>query len=226
MSGGAKSVRIGTLSDEQLERAYAIKRQYLDDGPLEEWVATRRAHPDLFLGCVRDGELIGVAYGHPSPRDPHHAILHGIAVVEEQSGRGYGSQLLESFCQQALRAGCATISVGSAGGYVDHFYVKNGFRPVAYHICVPSAQEVPEELRAKYAVVSERLDGDLRRLSVHTSRLDNEFREQLLRDFGAREACAIMMKRLGGPTAADRDNPKGHAQQTGGGDAAGGAPGP
>lgn len=30
--------------------------------------------------------------------------------------------------------GCPSISLGSAGGYVEHYYIKNGYEPICYKV--------------------------------------------------------------------------------------------
>ena len=205
MSDEQEHVEVRCLRDGELQTAYAIKRQYLDGAPFDEWVCGRQEYPDLFVACLRQGELIGIAYGRPSPRRAGTVNLGGIAVVEEFARKGYGSQLLRFFDQQAERAGYGTVSVGAAGGYVDHFYMENDYEPVAFMITVPVGYCCPPDLRERYRVVNERVDGDVRRFSVSISSLDNELRESLRKDFNAIGICAIMDKKLGDRAVSDRD---------------------
>lgn len=32
------------------------------------------------------------------------------------------------------KLGCPSISLGSAGGYVEHYYIKNGYEPICYKV--------------------------------------------------------------------------------------------
>lgn len=211
MRGEQERVDTRCLRDRELQRAYAIKTQYLDDAPFDEWVGVRRRYPDLFVACLRQGELIGIAYGRPADATKAYceegsATLHGIAIVEEFVGKGYGSQLLRFFDRQVERAGYEAVGVGSAGGYVDHFYMKNGYDLVAFMIRLPSDSPCPPDLWAKHAVVAERFEGNQRKLYVNVSSLDNGLRDRLLRDCSAVEVVAIMNKKLGDHAVSDRDN--------------------
>ena len=177
-----------------------MKTQYLDDSPRDRWIAMRNECPNLFVACRRQGKLIGICYGHPADRESCEeatVMLDGIAVAEPFARQGYGSQLLRFFGDQAEQAGYRRVSVGSAGGYVDQFYMKNGYKPFRFMICLPSDRACPPDLRTKHAVVAERVDGHMRRLYVNISSLDNALRDALLTDFQAVEVVAIMDKKLG-----------------------------
>ena len=203
-----ESLEIGCLCDSELEESYAIKVQYLDNSPRDSWVAMRAKHPDLFVACRRQEEIIGICYGWPANKQQYEhgtIVLQGIAVAEEFSGNGYGSRLLHFFEHQVERTRGQTVTVASAGGYVDHFYMKNGYEPVAFMICVPAASWCPLDLRTKHHVTADRVDGDMRRLYVDVSDLDNTQRDRLMADFQALEVLAIMEKEL---ASASRELPQ------------------
>jgi len=207
MSSEDESIEIGCLGDAELKEACAIKLQYLDETPLEGWVAMRGKCRELFVGCRRQGRLVGICYGWAAGKERCREgtiVLHGIAMVEEFAGQGYGSRVLRFFEEQVKRAGYGTVSVGSAGGYVDRFYMKNGYKPVAFMVCVPSDRSYRAELRGRYGVMAERVDGDLRRMYVDVSSLDGELRDRLMVEFDAIEVVAIMEKQLATASAADR----------------------
>jgi len=190
---------IGPLRDDELSLAFSLKQEYLDDSPFESWQIQRSTHPDLFLAARVDGHAIGICYGWPPDAEHVSAdtiVLQGIAIAENFSGKCHGSQLLHAFESQVAMRGGNTISVGSAGGYVDHFYMKNGYAPTAFMICIPADRQIPPALTREYSVSDERSDGDLRRLYVGISRLDNTLRERLISAFDADEVIAIMDKDL------------------------------
>lgn len=58
--------------------------------------------------------------------------LDGIAIRWDHQKKGYGSALLQEFVKAARAYGCKTVTVGSAGGYVEHYYIENGFVPIQY----------------------------------------------------------------------------------------------
>ena len=200
MSNWENDIEIRRLRDSDIERAYALKIEYLDPMPLAEWSARRGKYPELFCGCALQGELIGVCYGWPFREDRPELLdtllLYGIAVISDYNGRGYGSRLLHFWEQQAVQSGRWTVSVGSASGYVDGFYLKNGYHPVHYMISLPAESCPPEALRLRYDIAAERVEHGRRLLYVPIDALDEGLRQRLLADFAADEVIAIMEKRL------------------------------
>ena len=62
--------------------------------------------------------------------------MDGIAIVEPHNGVGRGGKLLAFFEKQVGSLGYGSISLGSADGYVERFYLKNGYRAVELKILV------------------------------------------------------------------------------------------
>lgn len=79
--------------------------------------------------------VIGVAFGWnrmlDAPED-RSFCLDGIAVTEKFQKKGIGTELLMGICEAAYFYGCKSVSVGSAGGYVEKFYINAGFKPICY----------------------------------------------------------------------------------------------
>lgn len=189
---------IGRIRDDDLRDAFDLKTEYLDDSDYGGWKQRREAFPDLFLAARVQDRVVGICYGWPAVAEglPDSIVLQGIAVADAWSSRGIGSQLLSAFELAALERGAASVSLGSAGGYVDRFYSKNGYEPTDYMICLAADRAVDAALRQRFALHHERLDGDLRRLYVAIDRLDEELRQKLLSAFAADEVIAIMQKDL------------------------------
>ncbi len=200
VSNGEHGFETRCLRDGDMARAYALKCEYLDAMELAPWSARRAKYPELFCGCSLQGELIGVCYGWPFREDrpgaPDKLVLQGIAVISDYNGRGYGSRLLQFWEQQALRSGRWTVGVGSAGGYVDRFYLKNGYRPVQYMIGLPAESRPPAALRERYGAGGERVEHGRRLLYVDIREFDEDLRRRLLADFAADQVIAIMEKQL------------------------------
>ncbi|NKB68591.1 MAG: GNAT family N-acetyltransferase [Candidatus Latescibacteria bacterium] len=119
-----------------LQAAFAIKCEYLDDQPFDKFSRLYQTHADLFVGLYLDDRLIGLCYGWPFAagglEGANKIILQGIAVIEPYNAKGRGGLLLRHFEEQVAKRGRHTISVGSAGGYVEGFYQKNGYHPHQY----------------------------------------------------------------------------------------------
>jgi GNAT superfamily N-acetyltransferase len=94
-------------------------------GP-ETLAAHHAAYPGLAIGLSVDGTLVGLAFGYP---DSHGGVtLEAIAVDHAYSGRGLGSALLARFEQAVAEGGYGNVNLGSAPGYVEHFYLKTATR--------------------------------------------------------------------------------------------------
>lgn len=81
--------------------------------------------------------MIGVVFGWPrnldAPEDESF-VIDGICIQEPFQKHGYGSLLLQAMEHACLLYGCPSISLGSAGGYVEHYYIKNGYEPICYKV--------------------------------------------------------------------------------------------
>jgi len=68
---------------------------------------------------------------------PRTAQRSGITVDDKHTDRGLGSLLFARFEQAAAHAGYRDVNLGSAGGYVEHFYLKNGYQQAEYMVVIP-----------------------------------------------------------------------------------------
>jgi GNAT superfamily N-acetyltransferase len=186
-------IEIRSLNDDELQGAYApIARDYLEEKSLERWCDERRANPELTAGCFLNGRLIGLCYGLPDL--PDGVVLEGIAMLEGYAGRGIGSRLLQYFERQIQEAGYTVCSLGSAGGYVEHFYIKNGYRPSKFACWVSGDYDLSPELKSKYRITEKHQGGGSRRLSVEVDHLDNDLRDRMKADLGVDDIIPIMYK--------------------------------
>ncbi len=113
-----------------LSEAYAddfcrMVREYLPGNAWEEVLTNRKYFPNATLMLLRDGVLRGCAFGRASKR-PGEFVLDGIAVESQLWRNGYGSKLLAQFEKAANAYGFHKVSLGSAGGFVEKFYIHNG----------------------------------------------------------------------------------------------------
>lgn len=96
-----------------------------------------KLYPKAFLMLILDGEVIGAAFGRDRsvqfPEDDSFELC-GIAVRYDLQLRGYGSMLLSEFEKAAAIYGANSVSLGSAGGYAERFYIKNGYIPTEYKV--------------------------------------------------------------------------------------------
>lgn len=130
-------VEAAELSPAQKAAFYALAAEYLPDSDQARVRSHEEAYGCAYLAMVEAEQVVGVAYGWPRrlthPEDPSF-MLDGIAVRQDRHRRGYGRRLLAAFEAAAGAYGTERVSVGSAGGYVEQFYMACGYRPVAYKL--------------------------------------------------------------------------------------------
>ena len=153
--------------------------------------------PGVSVGCILHGGVIGIAYGSPSRRKAGFIILRGIAVQSRQAKLGYGSRLLQFFESRSQERGFHAVSLGSAGGYVDHFYEKNGYHCVAYLVSAPEDMDGLAALRQRYSEFLESAESDSS-FSIDAESMGEDTRRQFLADFQGARLNAIMDKAIGG----------------------------
>ena len=117
-------------------------------------------------------------------------------MLDRYAGRGFGSRLLQYFDRQIERAGYTVCSLGSAGGYVEHFYIKNGYRPNKFAFWVPGDFDLSPRLKSKYRITDTPKNDGTRRLSVEIDHLDNDLRDRLKIDVGVDDIISIMYKQF------------------------------
>lgn len=114
---------------------YALAAEYLPGTEPETMRRFAAMYPKSFIGLFTDAGLTGVAFGWPrnhfDPEDPSFC-LDGIAIMAEHWRRGNGRYLLSAFEQAARAYGASVVSVGSAGGWGESFYIGCGYRPIQY----------------------------------------------------------------------------------------------
>lgn len=126
-------IDIRIVSNETEKQFYEIIEEYLPGSDVEFVSEQRKKNPTGCLVAIDNNEVIGVVFGWES-RNNHAFVINGIAVRYDYWRQGIGTKLLHHIEKSAETMGFAYISVGSAGGYVEDFYLKNGYHPVEYKI--------------------------------------------------------------------------------------------
>lgn len=129
--------RCAPLTPGQRAAAVELATEFLGPSGADALLADFAAFPALAIALTIDGTVAGVAFGHPNGDDG--ATLEGITVDDAYTARGHGSLLLARFEQAAAGAGYRNVSLGSGGGYVEHFYLKNGYQQTEYMVVIPGA---------------------------------------------------------------------------------------
>lgn len=155
---------INELSASQKAGFFALANEYLPGSSQEKMKRYSERFPKGFVALIKDDEVAGVAFGwlrsieHP---DDDSFMLDGIAVRYDYQKQGYGKLLLSAFEKAAADYGAPSVSVGSAGEYVERFYIDCGYIPVQYKIWendAPVIEKVFSGIEDYYAY--ERKNGD------------------------------------------------------------------
>jgi GNAT superfamily N-acetyltransferase len=110
--------------------------------------------PELALVAVQGTEVVGVCFA-AVPHEGEGVVLDGLAVDGARVREGLGSRLLAAFEERVAAAGFTRVSLGSAEGYVEDFYLQNGYIPVEFQVTTaegePPLDESLEVLRFREA---------------------------------------------------------------------------
>jgi predicted N-acetyltransferase YhbS len=96
--------------------------------------------PELALVAVDGADVVGVCFAEV-PHVGEGVVLDGLAVDGTRTREGVGSLLLAAFEERVAAVGFGRVSLGSAEGYVEDFYLQNGYVPVEFQ--VTTAEEEP-----------------------------------------------------------------------------------
>ena len=123
---------IKQLDKRDLARAFEFYKEYVGGRSFAVFKHWYGKYPGLFAVCYRGDKLIGFCWGFPRKR---LVILSGISIDAKHAGKGLGSRLLKDWEKRIKKQfGKTRISLGSASGYVERFYLKNGYKPVSVHV--------------------------------------------------------------------------------------------
>lgn len=136
------------LGDELKEKFFAFCAEYLPGSEPEKMKHYEKMFPEAFLAVIENDEIIGAVFGWSREiefsKDKSFA-LDGIAVRYDCQKKGIGSRLIGCFEKAALLYGAKSVSVGSAGGYVEKFYTDRGYIPQCYKLWVDDKPVIAKE---------------------------------------------------------------------------------
>ncbi len=145
------NISIAALTAEYEAAFYALAAEYLPDSSPEQMKRFYPQFPNAYLMLLYGEELIGVAFGwerrQKDPADDSFE-LNGVAVRWNHQKKGLGKQLLHAFEEAARTYGAKEVSVGSAGGYVEQFYIGCGYRPAEYKVWINGRPEIEKRFKS------------------------------------------------------------------------------
>lgn len=140
-------------------------------------------YPKVYGGYFIDGLMVGVCYGWPRSEqvtDDDSFTLEGIALIEPYNKCGRGSKLLAFFEEGVKELGFGRASVGSAGGYVEKYYMKNVYRPIEFKVII--------EEKSTYVLKINSMD--------EYNRLNEKERERIIEEVGGCHSFIVFDKVL------------------------------
>lgn len=190
-------VDVQRVPDSDFEAVYRMLCGRVGQRDRDDVRAWFRDEPDLFRGAYDDGALVGFAAGRTwtaAGRDwrPDSVELVGIAVDDDYTRNGVGSRLLEAFESAAAAAGFDRVTLGSAGGYVDEFYLANGYEPESVLVRL-HPEDVPGDVHdLGFEILRERTDDGVRKFYVAPGGYDPERVDAVREAFGDPQAIYVM----------------------------------
>lgn len=130
-------MEIKQLTDDKEDDFFRLTAEYLPDSEPDRMKAFYAEYPKAFLYCEKDGELVGVAFGRDRSvqfPDDDSFELCGIAVRFDNQRNGCGRAMLAEFEKAAKSYGAKAVSLGSAEGYAEKFYISCGYVPTEFKV--------------------------------------------------------------------------------------------
>lgn len=192
-------VAVHPVPESDIENVRRLHDSYTASGESLETVRKwHREHPELFVGAYEGGNLVGYCLG--IQRTEEAIELNGIAVEEAHQRQGIGTELLATFEDQVASLGFQRINLGSAGGYVDEFYLQNGYSPRSILVRV-DVEDASGDYRAMgYEIAEERIDDGTKKLYIEVDEFDPAFVEEIRDSFADPDAIYILEKHLDSPS--------------------------
>ena len=194
-------VKVYQIPKSDVEAVHQMRTDRIGEISLETVQEWYDENAELFVAAYDGGDIVGICIGRDGP---HEGVeLNAIGVAESHMRRGIGSAMLDALEERAASLGYDRIGLGSAGGYVDEFYLANGYEPANVLVRLDS-EDVPADYRELgYEILDERIDDGIRKLYVGVDGHDSAFVEGVRETFDDPEAIYIMEKRNLGPRSSE-----------------------
>ena len=166
-----------------------IANEYLSDTNIDNIC---EKYPTAVVGYYINDTLIGVCYGLEI--DKENFMLDGIAIVQPYNAKGRGGKLISLFEQCVFDLGYKNISLGSADGYVERFYIKNGYTPIELKIYVED--DSWKNKHQKYPIAYTQKEGEKTKLVINVTDYYNMNQKEIREYYNGTDSFFVFEKRL------------------------------
>ena len=127
-------MEINVIDKNTFPQFQKLVREYLPDTEEEQLLFHFEEFPWSYLGLLLQQKLIVFVCGWEIKvgKETGQFVLQGIAIDWEHKANGLGGVLLNRWEKEVFQRGYASVSVGSADGYVEKFYIRQGYVPKQY----------------------------------------------------------------------------------------------
>ena len=151
--------------------------------------------PTTVVGYYLDSKLIGYAYGLAGA-DSKSFTLDGIAIVHPYHAQGRGGKLLKFFENQVFDLGYRCIGLGSADGYVERFYIKNGYTPLELKILVEGDDWKEKQQGYAFPVAEIQTQGEYTKLVLAVNDYAAMNKDEITQHYGGVDSFFIFEKKI------------------------------
>ena len=170
----------------------SVAEEYLSGA--EEVKDICRDYPTAVAGYYINGELVGCCYGKGG--DDGYFSLEGIAIVHPHHAQGRGGKLIAFFENCVSKLGYTRIDLGSADGYVERFYLKNGYTPVALKILVEGDDWKKKQQDYAFPVAEVQTQGEYTKLVLTVDDYTAMNKDEITQYYGGVESFFVFEKIL------------------------------
>ena len=185
-----ESVKI--IPEQDYDKMKQIVEEYLPG--TDDMTQYIEQFPSTIVGYYIHDELIGVCYG--SEFSQNEFSIDGIAIVRPYNGVGRGGKLISLFEQNVSLLGYKKISVGSAGGYVEGFYMKNGYVPVELKMYAKSSEWQDKSQDCLYPIAYTQKEGERLKIVISVVDYDAMKKEEIEKYYNCEDAFFVFVKEL------------------------------
>jgi GNAT superfamily N-acetyltransferase len=186
---------IKIIPKEDYDEMKKIVEEYLTG--TEEIKAICENFPTAAAGYYICGKLIGCAYGFASPWGVEAAFsLDGICIVHPYNGAGRGGKLLAFWEKRVYEMGFRSVDLGCAGGYVERFYLKNGYTPIELKILVKGGGWKEKQKNYPFPVAEVQTQGEFTKLVLAVKDYASMNKDEITKHYGGEDSFFVFKKNL------------------------------